>query len=172
MKKRMKMVLCILLLIAESLTGFSQSIELRGGQSIFPANYVSLRYNHYTNSEVNISGGVFTESSRKNRLHYNVYGADLLGQYASSCDGDDSKFSYRAGLGATCQLESEPWVYKDMNTGQKINYGLLGELAGEWNMTNVFSLSVFVQQKYLFNKDLGTKHFVFGLGLAYHFDNN
>jgi hypothetical protein len=53
---------------------------------------------------------------------------------------------------------------------KRINYGFVAEGSGEWKMTEVFGLCVFAQQRWLFNKQLGSMAFVFGVGLIYHFN--
>ena len=78
----------------------------------------------------------------------------------------------RVGIGPTVHVESEPWVYESLLLSKRINYGVAAEAAGELRLTDAFSLTAFVNQKFLFNKDLGRSHFVFGIGLAYHFTNN
>jgi hypothetical protein len=95
-----------------------------------------------------------------------------MGEYLSTRDPRESDFACRIAIGGTAQIDSEPYVYKDWPPGRRINYGLVGELAGIIHLTEVFSLNAFVQQKYWFNKALGTTHFLFGLAITYHFDNN
>lgn len=146
----------------------SQWIDLRCGHTLTPADYVSLGYEQPTNTALNFSLRGFLENSHKNNLNYSAYGLDII---AITQTGTDRTFSLRGGIGATVQIENEPWIYKNLTTKQKMNYGLVGELTGEWNMTENFSLSVFGQQKFLFNKSLGTTHFVFGGGLKFNLAN-
>lgn len=166
MRPKVNVLICICIFLAESLSGFSQEIELRGGATIMPGIYTSLRYEHYTNSAVNLAGGVFLEGSRKNRLSYSAMGVDLLAQYKTATD-DRPVFSFKGGLGATGELVQEPWVYKDIGVSRRINYGVLADAAGVLRLTDAFSLSAFVQQKILFNKLTGSTHFIFGLGISY-----
>ena len=136
-----------------------------------PGSYYAIGYEHYTNSTVNARINFFSETSHKNGLHYSAYGFDLIGEYSSS-QGDQSLFAFRIGLGATGQIESEPWIYQNLSGSKRINYGFTGELTGEWWMSDHFCLLVFGQQKYLFNTALGNTRFAFGLGLKFHFDSN
>ncbi len=163
----MKLLLTTLLLGC-LLCARSQSVTLRGGRTLTPSDYVSLGYEQPTNTSLNYSLRGFLESSRKNNLHYSAYGLELL---AVTQVTRENAFSFRGGLGLTGQIEQEPWIYKTLTASQKINYGLVGEGYCVWAMSDAFSSELFVQQKYLFNRDLGNTRFVFGLGLAYHFTN-
>lgn len=166
MKRKVIVLLMFILFIAGSFSSYSQEIELRGGATIMPGVYTSLRYEHSTNSAINLAGGVFLERSRKNQLLYSSMGVDLLAQYKIVTD-DHPVFSFKGGLGATCELVKEPWVYKDLSTSQRINYGILGDMAGVLWLTDAFGISLFVQQKILFRKITGSTHFIFGIGLSY-----
>jgi hypothetical protein len=52
MKKRMKLVLSFLFI-----TAFvnAQTICISAGQSLFPGTYAGIRYEHYTNSDINVA---------------------------------------------------------------------------------------------------------------------
>lgn len=151
----------------------AQTIEIKAGRTLFPADYVCLRYAHYSNSAVNICGSVFLEKTKTYGLAYTAMGADLLAQYDMGLgENSDHRFECKLGLGGSFQVEQEPWVYKDWNFQRRMNYGVLAEVAGEWMMTQTFGLCGLLQQKFLFNKDLGHTRFAFGIGLSYHFNNN
>jgi len=165
-KRKIHATMLVLLLAISFLQSFSQTIEVSAGQTLFPGLYGGLRYAHPTNSELNIAGGLFLESSNQHNLRYRCFGLDLLAQYSSDRE-NENVFSFKTSLGTSLQIENEPWVYKDWGIPQKINYGLIGELQGVINLTDAFSISAFGQQKFLFNKILGTTHFIFGLGLSY-----
>lgn len=167
----MKFILAFFLLFVFSY-GFSQAIEVRAGHSLTPADYVSLRYEYYTNNSINFSAKVFLGSSNKNNLNYSACGLDLMTEYYSNLGyNSDHKWELKAGLGGTIQIENEPWIYKGWGAGRRTNYGIVGEVAIEWAMTDQFSLTGFVQQKYLFNKALGTTGFAFGIGLKFNLNN-
>lgn len=169
MKKRMKAMFWILLMAVEPFAGFAQAIELNYGCSLFPADYISLRYTHYTNSEVNLAANLFLENTQKYGLHYSAYGTDILAQYVLGRGEETSSiFSFTGSLGLTGHVESEPWAYQDWPLSKRINYGFVAEVSGEWLMSQIFGLNLFAQQKWLFNKALGNTGFVFGLGLVYH----
>ena len=154
-----------------SICGATQAVCVKAGHSLIPGGYWAIGYEHYTNGLVNAKFNCFGESSRKNGFQYSAYGIDLIGEYASN-QNEPVLFAYRLGFGITGQIENEPWVYQNIAGPKKINYGLVGELAGEWWMSEQFCLSVFGQQQYLFNSALGNTRFVFGLGLKFHLDNN
>ncbi|MES2328208.1 MAG: hypothetical protein V4539_01310 [Bacteroidota bacterium] len=151
----------------------AQSIELRGGRNGIPGNYLSIGYEHYSNYLFNLSGRLFAEGSMINGLRYKAIGVDALAEYGSNQDDNaGSDFAFRVGLGATGQIESEPWIYGGLRGSQKTNYGFVGVLSGEWWMSENFCLSAFVQQKYLFNSSLGHTRSAFGLGLKLRLQNN
>ncbi|NCI51317.1 hypothetical protein GWC95_15420 [Sediminibacterium roseum] len=139
------------------------AVELRGGRTVFPGDYVSLRYQHPTNYAFQFSGKLFLEKSKRNHLDYSAFGIDVLAEYPFD--------PFRVGLGPTVQLESEPWVYRNFSFAQRLNYGVCGEAAAELVLTEAFSLTAFANQKYFFNALLGRTSFVFGVGLKYSFSN-
>ncbi len=156
------------LLLAYVFSARSQSLTLRGGHTLTPADQLSLGYEQPTNTSLNYSLRAFLESSRKNNLSYSAYGLDLL---AVTQVTYENAFSFRGGFGATVHLENEPWVYKALSASQKITYGLVAEAAGLWSATEAFSFELFGQQKYLVGSALGHFRFVFGIGVSYHFSN-
>lgn len=172
LNRLIKIIIWILFYLVTSLNSYSQSIGILAGHYAFPADYFSLRYSHYSNLPVNGAIGIFRESSHTSGLNYSSYGIDVLGEYASTQgDYDQHVFGFKAGIGASLQIENEAWVYQGFNGSQRMNYGIVGELTGEWGMSSHFCLSAFVQQKVLFKKPLGTTRFVFGLGLKILLNN-
>lgn len=148
----------------------AQSFGLRVGRNLTPADYFSLRYEHWTNGVLNFSLAGFAQRSRSHAMNYSCYGMDLLTEYASSRNRDALPvFGWRAGLGAAFQVEKDPWVNKALSTGYPINYGIVAELSGEWYMTEVFLLSLFAQQKLLMRSSLGSRQACFSIGLNYQF---
>lgn len=161
------------MMIFVSMTTNAQSIGLRLGYSLTPADHLSLRYEHWTNGAINFAGSAFLEKSRTNSLQFSCYGIDLLGEYVANRGSlSDYLFGWRAGLGATIQNESEPWLYKTSSFVQRLNYGLVGEGAIECYLSEVFRVSLFAQQKLLLRSSLGTTRFLFGLGLTYNLFTN
>jgi len=161
-----------LFLVTVSCASFPQSIALYAGRSLFPADYIGIQYAHYSNSQFNLCVGANMETSKKSGLHYTSYGLYLLAQYDFGNDENVNQvFNVKAGVGATCQVENEPWVYSGLSLRQRINYGLLAELEGEWMLSESFGLLGFAQQKFLFNKALGSTAFAFGIGLRFHLNN-
>lgn len=151
-----------LLLVLSGFLSCAQSIELRAGSSLIPGSYIALRYQQPTNYEIDFSIKAFLDKSRKHGLNYTAYGIDALAEKA---------FSFmRVGVGPTVHFESESWVYADLPFSKRINYGISLEAGAELILTDVFGLCAFANQKFLFKKDLGRSHFVFGLGLSYHFN--
>lgn len=157
-------------LILWSVDANAQSFGVRLGHSLTPADYLSLRYEHWTNRAINFTLAGFAERSKSHSLNYACYGADLLAEYASSRSSDALPlWGWRAGLGATWQIENDPWVYKGLRTASRMNYGVTCELSGECFISDAFRLNVFTQQKLLFNTRMGSLRNCFGLGLTYLF---
>ncbi len=167
MKKVLQIVACSIFCLLFLLPGKSQLVGIYGGKTMFPGLYAGLRYSHMTYSEINMAAGVYAEVANPNKLLYRATGLDILAEYHSGRDPLASSLAIRAGAGALVQVESEPWVYKDLSWRQRLNYGVLTEVSGIWNMTEAFALGLFCRQNFLFNKLLGSSHFVFGLNLSY-----
>jgi hypothetical protein len=139
------------------------AFELRAGKNLIPGDYTALRYQLPSNYPFQFSGKIFFEKSRTHQLDYSSLGVDVLVEFPVSI--------FRVGAGPTIQLESEPWVYANYTFSQRMNYGLCLEGSAELLLTDAFSLTAFVNQKYQFNKNLGRTHFVYGIGLKYSFGN-
>lgn len=161
-------LLFTLMMMAVALFSNAQAIELRAGHSMFPADHVSLAYEHYTNSNFNLAGRIGFERARTNGLVYSAYTADA---FAQSAFDPERVFSIRYGLGLTASLETEPYAYKDWKVSRRFTAGILGEVSGNWSLSEIFSLSLFAQQKLLYNSALGRTRFLIGLGISYHFPN-
>src|SRR6476469_5330405 len=106
----------------------AQSIGLRLGHSLFPSEQVSIRYEHWTNGDLNLACALTYEASRANGLRYQSFAFDLLGEYVANREAIcDNSFGLRFGLGACIQHESDPWIFKATSFGQRLNYGLVAE---------------------------------------------
>ncbi len=171
----MKHYYCILLiLIAFNIDRLSaQSFGLQAGLGAIPSQYFALEYRALSNSNIYLVSKVFGEFGAKYALQYSAYGLDLMGEYSSnSLLNTDSRFSFRLGLGLTSQLEFDPWIYSGWSFSKRLQYGISGQTAIEWSMSDVFGMYGFAQQKLFFHRNLGTSHFLFGLGLVFHLPND
>ena len=174
MEKRSSHILIIILLLSTIQTAKCQdiedikTIELRLAHTLTPGNYIGLRYERFRNIDINYSAKVFYEQSTINNLNYSSYGLDIMAEYYSLLgQRTNHKWEWKGGLGITGLIANEPWILKDWSFSRKLNYGIVGEMAGEWGMTEEFSLTAYVQQKVLFNKELGTTKFLLGLGFKF-----
>jgi hypothetical protein len=167
MKRGMQLLIIVVLVIGAGFYASGQSVSLSTGRTMIPGLYAGLRYSHPSFSQVNLAGELFMEQAQLPKISYRAMGANLLAEYINGRDPLEAKFVYKAAIGLSGQVEEEPWIYKYSPFRQLINYGIVSELSGMWNMTEVFSSSLFLQQKFLFNKLLGTTHFIFGLTLSY-----
>lgn len=145
----------------------AQSLSIRYGRVLTPADHLSLRYEHWTNGAINLSLGGFMERSRRNNLNLSSYGGEILGEYASNREGYEAGvFGWRLGAGASWQVDNEPWIYKDWPASKRSSFGAIAELSGEWFMTDNFTLRAFAQQKYLLNQLIGRYRFLLGMCIA------
>jgi hypothetical protein len=169
MKKesRRKMLILALLILGSCVGAECQSVSLSPGRTLMPGLYAGLRYSHPGSLQVNLAGELFMEQAQFSKLSYRATGVNILAEYSNATDPQEAKVGYKAAIGVTGQVEEEPWVYKYQEFRQRVNYGAVGELSALWNMTEAFSAAVFIQQKLLFNKLLGTTHFLFGLSISH-----
>lgn len=149
----------------------AQSISLAAGKSFSPADFLSLRYTHYSNSPFRLSIGAFMESGTKHRLSYSSYGTDLLLHY----DPLSGSYPERSGglsgaIGLNWQVDQEPWLYKDWPFSKRSSFGLSGEVAYQYSLSNAFRIGLFGQQKILFNPRIGRCRWIVGLSLCHHLD--
>jgi hypothetical protein len=155
---------------AQAITN-SQSLELRGGKTFSAGDYVSLRYRHTTSTSIDLTLAAFVNGFQKNSLRYRCYGIDLLGEYYTGVgENTDHLFECKLGLGVTASLDNEPWVFRNTAFSRRLNYGICGEVSGEWCMSENIGLCLFGQQKYLFNNPLGTTAFTLGMGIKLNLD--
>ncbi len=163
----MKLFVLILLTLLH-IAANAQLVSIRAGKSFTPADYLSLRYEHWSSSKLHLCLGGYMERSFKSDLNYTSYGVDLIMNcYTSHQRFEDGRFGFKSGVGVHWQIENEPWLYRDWTARQRSGFGLTGELSGLWFMTEAFTLNSFLQQKILFNPMLGRSRFVLGLELAY-----
>lgn len=147
----------------------AQSVSVKLARGAAAADHLTLRYEHWTNSSLNLTGGLFMEKTGKNLLDFSCYGVEVLGEYASSREGfEGGAFGMRAGLGACWQIEQEKWVYGGWTAQKRSAFGVVAELSGEWFMTQHFTLRAAVQQRVLFNPSIGRYRFSVGLVLVYN----
>lgn len=161
---------CVASLYSQAIEN-AQSFELRYGKTFSVGGYASLRYRTTTSTTLDISFAAFINSLQRNGLQYYSYGIDVMGEYYTGVgDNTDHLFELKACAGATAMVDNEPFVLHDVPFLKRINYGLVGELAGEWSISQNIALTLFGQQKLLFNKTLGRTSFTIGLGLKLSLD--
>ncbi len=163
---------CFFLLLSGWLTANAQAIGVFAGRNGFPSDYIALQYFHPSNYPLQLAAQVFAEGSRRNGLRYVSYGTTVSLNYSSNqASTDKTTFSYRFGLGLQLQTEHESWVLGNRKEYATLPIGFAGEAAGEWALSSAFSLSLFIQQRWLLKQALGNRQFVFGLGLIYQLNN-
>lgn len=146
----------------------AQEICLRGGKTILPAGFVSLRYIQASNSSFQFGLGAYYERSHVHNLHYSAVGVDLMTELFSPKDRfPEKKVGIHSSIGICWQVESEPWLYKDWPLSKRSSFGIVGEINGYWYLSEALTLSSFLQQKILFNPLLGRYRLNAGLGVHY-----
>jgi hypothetical protein len=155
--------------IGQAIQNF-RSVNIRYGRTGLSGDIFKLQTEYYLMDNINLGLGGFVETSNRNQLHYNCYGLDLLAHYYTPVgDRTNNQFQVKLGLGGTIDYEQENHLYKMLTTGQKINYGMAGEITGEWAFTEDFSLLLAYNQKVMFVKDLGSDRFDISIGLKLKF---
>jgi hypothetical protein len=149
----------------------SQSVEFRYGKTFSVGAYAGLRYRTTTSTTIDVSVAGFINSLQRNGLNYTSYGIDLMGEYYTPVgDNTEHLLEVKAGMGATVMIDNELFIYKQLPFGKRLNYGVVGELTGEWCVSENISLTLFTQQKFLFNKNLSSYCFTAGLGIKLNLD--
>jgi hypothetical protein len=147
-----------------------RSLDIRYGRTGLPGDIFKVVSERYLAPGINAAIGGFFETSNRNLINYNCYGLDIMGYYYTPVgDRTDDLFQLRCGLGATTDYEQEKNLYQKLSFSQKINGGVAGEVAGEWAFTQDFSLLLAYNQKYMFNKDLGSLRYDVSIGLKLKF---
>lgn len=150
----------------------THAIEIRAGATRLPGAYAALTYEHITGAVLNVFAGMHLISSHYRQLCYLAPGLEAgFSYYTPVGENTDHLFEVRLVLGAVASLESEPWIYRDRSFRQRLNYGVQGELCGQWAVSEAFSLTAFVQQLYFFHPGLASLSCNYGLGLAIRLDH-
>lgn len=164
--------ICLFFLLSGWLSANSQAIGIFAGRNLFPADYLAIKYFHPSNYPIQLTAQIFLERSKRNSLRYHSYGVIVSLDYASRQETfHNSSLNYRLGLGTILQVEHEPWILNGRENLNKPAFGLTGEAAGEWDISSAFSLSAFVQQRWLLKQVLGNRQFLIGVGLIYRLNN-
>lgn len=163
----------IIYLFSGWVTAQAQAVGVFGGKSLIAADYLAVKYLHPSNYPLQFTAQLFRESSNRKQLHYVSYGAITSVEISSAKDSyQSSSLSYRLGLGAVILIEREPWILSTPKSHHQTGLGLVGEVAGIWNVSSAFCLCVFGQQRWLFGPVLGNSQFVLGMGLVYQLNTN
>jgi hypothetical protein len=147
-----------------------RSLDIRYGRTGLPGDIFKLVSERYLAEKVNLALGGFWETSHRNLINYNSYGLDVMVYYYTPVGEQSSnRFQVRLGLGGTADYEQESELYKTLSIGQKINTGIVGEIAGEWAFTEDFSLLLAYNQKAMFVKQLGNYRYDISIGFKLKF---
>lgn len=169
--KKVVAISCLLILsaavCAQNIEGF-KSLEIRYGRTGFPGDLFKLQHERYLAERLNISVAGAVELSRKNEINYRCYILDGLIEYYTGLGfktNDDLQLKIGTGLSAS--YVTEPNLYKDMSFKDKLNYGLLFNVTGEWAFTDDLSLTTTFTQRLYKKKDLGNFAFDYAVGLKW-----
>jgi hypothetical protein len=115
------------------------------------------------------------ELSRYKDIRYSCISLGITGRYylvGNTYMTSKKKINVMAGLGGVIQLENEKSVYKTLDIGKRMNYGVNGQLAGEYFYDPTIGFFLAGEQKVLFNETLGKYNYSISVGIRIHFGNN
>lgn len=81
------------------------------------------------------------------------------------------KMNALVGLAGVAQYESESAVYKGLGFSDRLNYGISGQLLGEYFYDPTLGFFAAFEQKVLFQEALGKYNYSFAIGLRIHFNS-
>ncbi len=146
------------------------SFEFGLGRSGIPGNVFKLSHERYLADKINVSFGLIAESSNRNKIAYKNLSIDAIANYYTNVSRlTKNKFQLKFGAGFILEVDQEEKLLKNLTTGQRINEGILAELAGEWAFSKDFSLTLTGGQRLLFNKQLGSFDCDLSIGVKYKF---
>lgn len=141
----------------------AQAIEISGGQSFIPGDYVSLCYESSPDYNLQWAFKGFYERAHLHSFKYSSFGIDALAVFPID--------ALRLAAGPTIQLENEPWVYRNWDLSRRLNFGITAQAALQWDVSQNISITATAQQKFLLNPSLGSTRFIVSIGLKYSFGN-
>lgn len=133
---------------------------------------VGLEYGMAEKSTINTEIGY--EASRTKNLKYKSYGLSVAYRYyilGNTLMTSKSKTNIAIGLGGIIQLDSEPTVYKSLPMTQRLNYGVSGQIMGEYFFDPVIGFFIQAEQRVMSRELLGRYNYFIGAGLKIHFGN-
>ncbi len=83
----------------------------------------------------------------------------------------DKKINLLVGFSGVLQGENDKYILNRKTFLEKLNYGLAGQLVGEYYYNPTTGFFVGIEQKYLFNKTLRNTNYSVFAGLKIHFGN-
>jgi hypothetical protein len=115
------------------------------------------------------------ELSRYKDIRYSCISLGITGRYylvGNTYMTSKKKINVMAGMGGVLQLENERSVYKTLDIGKRMNYGVNGQLVGEYFYDPTIGFFLEGEQKVLFNETLGKYNYSISVGIRIHFGNN
>lgn len=172
--KRILQITLLLIMQGVSLGAFAQngesfrSVEVRYGRTGTTGDIFKLLHERYLSEKLNITVALSAELSRKNLINYRCYAVDVLAEYYTGLGfktNDD--FQVKGGVGVSVNYQTEPTLYKDFKVLQKINYGVIFQVTGEWAFTDDLSLTASAAQRLYKKKILGMFQYEYALGIKW-----
>jgi hypothetical protein len=115
------------------------------------------------------------ELSRYKDIRYSCISFGITGRYylvGNTYMTSKKKINVMAGLGGVIQVENEKSVYKSLDIGKRMNYGVNGQVVGEYFYDPTIGFFLAGEQKVLFNETLGKYNYSISVGIRIHFGNN
>lgn len=163
----LSMIICISYVSAQNIEGF-KALEIKYGRSGTPGDIFKLQHERYFSERLNLVLAGSVELSRKNLINYRCYTVDGIVVYYSNIGyKTNSDLEVSGGVGLSINYQTEKNLYKDFSTLQKINYGVVFQLTGEWAFTDDLSLTLAAVQRLYRKKELGMFQYDFSVGLKW-----
>lgn len=145
------------------------------GRTGTPGDQVKIGLEYSKDAKYSFLTEAGLELSRYKDIRYSSISLGLTGRYylvGNTYMTSKKKINVMAGLGGILQLENESSVYKTLPASKRMNYGVTGQLLGEYFYDPTIGFFIAGEQKVLFNETLGKYNYSIYFGIRIHFGNN
>lgn len=145
------------------------------GRTGTPGDQLKIGLEYSSADKTSFVTEVGVELSKYKDIRYSSLSLGVIGRYylvGNTYMTSKKKINVLAGLGGVIQLENESSVYKNLDLGKRMNYGVNGQLLGEYFYDPTIGFFIAGEQKVLFNETLGKYNYSISFGIRIHFGNN
>jgi len=177
MKKQL-FILCVMVLV--SVTASAQIGDLYHNWNFSfagtgtPGQQFKIGLEYAKTDKTALYGEAGYEWSRYKALRYSSFSLAVGGRrylVGNTYMSAKKKINLLAGLHAVAQYESEASVYKGLGFSNRLNYGVSGQVVGEYFYDPTLGFFAAVEQKVLFQESLGKYNYSLAIGLRIHFNS-